>query len=199
MEAVELRDLVCRCQKGDDQAQAHFYSVFSEFAKRAVAKRIAQLTDAIPYRSDVEDICNEVFAKVFRDNCRLLRQLRKPEALHAWLMTIAQNMAVDHLRKSSTRERVHDSAAREELNEPRHTPAEKAMAGETAAVLRRGLARLPDLDRLVLELYYLQGLTYAQIAEMTGQNINTASARLRRAKAKLRRLLEKDRDELAYP
>ena len=58
------------------------------------------------------------------------------------------------------------------------------------------LAALSGPDCLVLDLYYLHQLKYAEIADVLGHNINTVSARIRRAKTKLRALLEEEWDDI---
>lgn len=65
-----------------------------------------------------------------------------------------------------------------------------AIAGERAETVRNAVSLLEPRDRFALELYFLQGLTYAQMADMLRENVNTVSARVRRAKAKLRQVLE---------
>lgn len=195
--ADPVGELVARCIGNDDQAKAQFFTKYGELVERAIARKLALVTGTAPAPSDVEDIRNEVFARLLGNSCTPLRRLKKPGALNAWLMTIAGNHAVDCLRRQARRDRLHASVARESHESYGGSPAEEAMARERYARLADGLAELPAQDRLVLDLFFVQGLKYAEIAEVVGLNINTVSARLRRAKAKLRRLLEEDYDEFA--
>jgi RNA polymerase sigma factor (sigma-70 family) len=75
---------------------------------------------------------------------------------------------------------------------------QQAMTGERDLVLSRCLSALSDEERLILNLFFMHGRKYVEIAEMTGRNVNTVSAKLRRAKAKLRRLLEEEHYENPY-
>ena len=52
--------------------------------------------------------------------------------------------------------------------------------------LKRALDAMPQADRTVIELKYFEELTLAQIAEVTGENINTIKSRLYRGLKKLR-------------
>lgn len=75
-------------------------------------------------------------------------------------------------------------------------PDARAIAPERQALVNKHLSALSYGERLVLDLFFVQGLKHVEIARVLGININTASARLRHARAKLRNLLEEDRHEL---
>ena len=194
--ANDVAGLIACCVRGDDQAQARFYAEFAGLVRCAVVRKLGATGAYDALRSDVDDMCNEVFARLFADDCRLLRRLHKPRSIQAWLMTIAQNHAVDQVRKWGVRWRTQ--AVAKETHEQRYNegPDARAIASERLALLNKHLNALSYHERLVLDLFFVQGLKHVEIARVLGININTASARLRRAKAKLRNLVEEDRHEL---
>ncbi len=196
MSSVDIGELITRCVEGDDGAKAWFYTEYNELVERAITRKLARVTGISPVQSDVEDIRDEVFMRLLGNTNSPLQRLRRPEAISAWLMTVAGNHTVDYVRQWSRRMHLHASVAKESHAEYWGNPAEEAIAHERSALLDERLARLPPQDRLILDLFFMQGLKYAEIAEVLDLNINTVSARLRRAKAKLRRLLEEDRDEV---
>jgi RNA polymerase sigma-70 factor (ECF subfamily) len=69
---------------------------------------------------------------------------------------------------------------------PEAVPAERA-----EEVLHRLLAGLPPRDRLVLTLIYLEGASVAQAAELTGWSRTMVKVQAHRARAKLRRLVDR--------
>ena len=194
---AQTEDLVARCVAGDDAAKAAFIGEYGDLIQRAVAGKLAALGAQPPIRADVEDIRNDILARLLADDCAMLQRLRAPRSLNAWLVTVARNHVVDYLRKWSARMRAQERMIRQE-NRGAHcpaastarSPAETAMAREAAAQLRQGIDALPAPERLVIELFFTQHLRYAEIADITGESINTVAARLRRAKAKLRRWIE---------
>jgi len=194
-ETTETAELVALCIKGDGEAQTRLYARYIGLVQRAASRKIARITGAQPLRADVDDICNEVFERILAGNCRALQQLKNPDSLDAWLMTIAQNKVLDYFRKWSSQRRVQDSCGRETPIRYSPNPADEAMAGEQKRELERALQELPGRDRLVLELFFIQGMKYTEIAELTRTNINTVSARIRRAKAKVRAKLEQEGDD----
>jgi RNA polymerase sigma-70 factor (ECF subfamily) len=67
---------------------------------------------------------------------------------------------------------------------------------ETAAIVQQALEELPESQREVVTLKLWGGLTFAQIAETTGESINTVSSRYRYALQALEKRLAPRREEL---
>lgn len=193
VEPENVSDLVQRCTEGDDAAQAELCGVYLHLVQRAVARKLAQLTGVTPLRADIDDIVSEVFERVLRDNCRALSRLNEPRSIKAWLTAIAQNHVIDHARRATSRKRVQDALEQRTGMAGPATPADVAMSMEASAAVSGLLDTLNPQDRLVLLLYYVDGLRYAEIGEILKLNINTVSARIRRAKLKLRALAEEMR------
>ncbi len=192
--ADSVEDLIAACLAGDDAAKAAFVGSFGGVVERAVVRKLCALSGQAPLRQEAEDLQHEVLARLLSDDCRMLAGLHKPKSLNAWLVSVSQNHVVDHLRKHTTRERAHRALAREPAG-PRAASAEDlAVARERAEAVRAGIDALPPAECLLVQLFYLHGLRYAEIAEMTNLNINTVGTRLRRAKKRLEALLREDAD-----
>jgi len=186
---MPVAELLHRCLRGDDQAKALLFSEYADLARRAVTRKLAALGLLRTRRSEVADICHDLFERILADNCRMLARLHKPASINAWLVTIAQNLTVDYVRKWSRRAAIDATATPPVVRE---TPARYAIRRETKNELAQKLEALPPIDRLILELFFVQGLKYCEIAEVTGLNINSVAAKLRRSKKKLRALIEKE-------
>jgi len=189
--------LIRRCQEGDDMARAQFCAAYMELVRWAVRRKLATALEGPLLETDAEDISNEVFERLLADNCMALTRLHRPQSLRAWLITVAQNRTVDWIRKHRARLRTQDAVTSEDDGACVPSPLEHAVERERLAIVQAGLDELPALDRLILNLYYVRGLKYAEIAQATSMNINTMSTRLHRAKNRLRDLLEDRRDALS--
>lgn len=188
----DVGKLIARCARGDDSAKAEFVTHYSECIRRAVIRKLSTLAHGEWTWEEAEDIEHEIFLRIFSDDCRALDRLRNPPSIHAWLVTVSQNHVVTFLRKRSVRDRTRRSMLKE--TRPRYGEGESLdpIANEERELLNERLAELPAQDRLILKLYFLHELKYVEIADMLKLNINTVSARLRRAKQKLRKSLERD-------
>ncbi len=183
----DAAELVQCCVDGDDAARARFISRYGPFIWRAVARRLATCSSLPPVHGDVEDVYGEFLAKLLERDCRMLRQLKDARRIEAWLMVAARNFTVDYVRRWASR--MRGQMALENEPEPPYVedPAAKAIRKERQEAARALVELLGPGEKLVVDLYYLHGLKYSEIAEVTGQNINTVAARLHRAKAKMRR------------
>jgi RNA polymerase sigma-70 factor (ECF subfamily) len=180
-----LADLILRCQAGDDAAKAAFFNAYAPLLNRAVAHTLSTF-DAPPLRSEVEDIANALFERLLRNDCRMLSTLRNPKRIDAWLVTVARNHTVDYVRKWAAQQRALDALANEENSATCQNLVDQPDHREQNDAVRALIAALPDFDRLILELFYQQGRTYAEIAEITSRNIQVIATRLHRAKQRLR-------------
>jgi len=134
---------------------------------------------------DAEDLCQQVFLVAQQK----LGQLRKTSSARSWLFTILRNTFL----KSQQRPRPQP-AANLRLNIdtiPAEPPPEEEIDREA---LQRALGQLPPGFRLVLVMYYYEGLAYREIAEKLELPIGTVMSRLARAKGHLRsKLIEPSR------
>jgi RNA polymerase sigma-70 factor (ECF subfamily) len=123
---------------------------------------------------------------------------RQAESFGAWLSRIAFNVCYDELRRlkrrpeSSLSELDEDEAA---WLRNRAGAASGARGVEAEAVSRelaaKLLARLSPEDRLVLVMLDVEGLSTAEIAEVTGWSVSKVKVRAHRARAHLRRVLKR--------
>ncbi|WP_448337689.1 sigma-70 family RNA polymerase sigma factor [Chloroflexus aurantiacus] len=116
-------------------------------------------------------------------------------ALKSWLLRIATNTCYDVLRTRKRRPAVSldkepdDEGNRLDLPDPGASLDELMLQQELSAAIQRGLAELPEEQRIVIILSDIQGLAYEEIAHITGVQLGTVKSRLSRARAKLRDIL----------
>ena len=103
-----------------------------------------------------------------------------------WLMRIAQNAAIDLLRRRTVRqsEALDDRAATSG-----RTPAQHAEVAELRGALAVALAALPERQRVAITLFDLEGWAHAEIAEALGVPEGTVRSDVFHARHKLREAL----------
>lgn len=134
----------------------------------------------VGHRGDAEDIFQETFIRVLHH--RGDYDPRRP--FGPWLYTIAANLVRDERRK---RWRRPEDQMPESLEFPgAGNPEADSMARETGAKVDRAVAALPAEQREVFLLREQAGLSFKEIAEATGANLNTVLGRMHLAVKKLR-------------
>src|SRR3954469_21532970 len=123
---------------------------------------------------DAEDLTSEVFARLPRA-LGLYRPGATPFA--AWLLRVARNAALDHLR----RERTVPSGHIQPAGEPFGLQQRERLAG-----LRSALEALPADQRQVVLLRMVAGLTPNEVAEQLDRSVEAVHALQHRARRRLR-------------
>jgi len=173
--------LVRRAQAGDEAA-------FREIVERYQAKVFSIIHGIVRQRNDVEDIAQQVFAKVYVS----VRNFDFRSSLITWIYKITVNECFDYLRKRKVRKLVYESdlsedeVRRVENTEPslgRPIAADSSLA-QRDYVLKL-LARVSEEERALLLLKEVEGYSVEELAAKTGMNENTIKVKLFRARQKL--------------
>jgi RNA polymerase sigma factor (sigma-70 family) len=130
------------------------------------------------------DIAEEAEQSAWGVAYRRLRDLRDPDRLRPWLMSIAANEA-RQIARSRRRRNVREVAVAD--------PVHAADAdGATAIDLANALARLDPRDRAIVGLRFIGGFDSAEIGGAVGMSANAVRVRLHRALERLRKDLGDD-------
>jgi RNA polymerase sigma-70 factor (ECF subfamily) len=139
------------------------------------------------------DLTQEIFIKVYNS----LRRYRPEFKFSTWIYKIAHNSAVDHLRRTSTREQSLISGTDGDsfelpLESSRLTPEQESEQKERRIEIESVVRTLPSNYRELIILRHSQDLTYEEIVEVTGLPLGTVKNRLFRAREMMRQqFLEK--------
>lgn len=158
-------------------------NAFREIVDRYKAYVFAIILNLLPANSDVEDIAQEVFMQVYRS----LPEYRS-QNFKAWLGKITVNKTLDwkraHGKYSQQEELDFDYLADE--NESR-APDMALMQKENSDRLRDVCQQLPPIYGQVIQDYYFESKSYAEIAQSDGISIKTVESRLYRARAMIKK------------
>jgi RNA polymerase sigma-70 factor (ECF subfamily) len=142
--------LIAAWQQGNEQAAA-------ELVRRHARVLARFLAGAGAPDADLDDLVQETFIRAFRAIGRFRGQCQ----FRTWLLAIGGNALKDLGRRASRRRMV---PLDDRLQAHDGDPHERAEATETEERLRRGLERLPRMQREVFLLRAQQGLEYEEIA-----------------------------------
>ena len=179
-EQVYTEYLVLRCQEDDREA-------FGELVKlwqHPLEKFTLRMT-GVP--SAVQDIMQDAWIAVARQ----LNGLREPVFFKRWIYRIVSNKCVDWVRKQE-RARKFRKDYEENVIVNNH-PIHHAVPGnESLDIVRDALAKLPWDQRLLVNLYYIDGFSLAEISYSLGIPEGTVKSRLFRVRKDLKILIERE-------
>jgi RNA polymerase sigma factor (sigma-70 family) len=187
---TDCRRLVRTILTGDKEA----FRALVERYQRLVSHVVFRM---IPNQADREDLCQEVFLKVYEN----LPTFRFDAKLSTWIARIAYNTSVSHLEKAKAylyeRESAEDDPLKR-ITDSSALPDEYAQARDLSCRLAGEIEGLPVLYGTILNLYHLEGMSYDEIRQIMQLPEGTVKSYLFRARRLLKeRLLAKyQREEL---
>ena len=173
--------LVHRAQTGDELA-------FRDIVEKYQSKVFSIIHGIVRHRNDVEDIAQQVFAKVYFS----LRNFDFRSSLITWIYKITVNECFDYLRKKKVRKLVYESDMSEDESRrvENSVPAlDRAPRADTTLARRdyvvKLLDRVSDEEKQLLMLKEVEGYSVEELSGMMNMNENTIKVKLFRARQKL--------------
>jgi RNA polymerase sigma-70 factor (ECF subfamily) len=173
-------ELARRLQSRDPDAMKDLYDRFGRLAYSVVLSVVRDTSTA-------EDLVQETFLRVWN---RIQAFEPGRGALGPWLLAIARNRAIDHVRSSASR--MDRNAF--ELDVREHPSLFVDMAREVentdhARIIRAAIAKLNPNQQKVIELAYYEGLSQTEMATRLNQPLGTIKTWIRSALGLLRQEL----------
>jgi len=181
------------------QAQEGDTAAFETLVEREQDKVYGLALRMTRSEADAAEIAQDTFLSAYQH----LKDFRGQAAFGSWVHRIAANNALMRLRHRRVVEKLEKSE--ESLVEPGFTrmgilrrppqqwerPAdEQALDAELGKAIERATDRLPEGYREVFLLKDVEGLSYEQIAEITGDSVAAIKSRLHRARLSLRETID---------
>jgi RNA polymerase sigma-70 factor (ECF subfamily) len=182
------KDLVRRCQQGDDRA-------FDELVTKYRSRAFAMIYHLVHNEQDAWDLAQDGFVKAWKS----LDRFRFQSSFYTWLYRIMTNVAIDFLRKKQIQsgQEFDDTIGLQDLEPgsdlaPKSVPLplQKMERAELRQRIDAAIARLSPEHRTVILLKEMEDLQYHEIAETVGCSIGTVMSRLFYARKKLQVMLK---------
>jgi len=174
--------LMHRVASGDDQAVAELYDRFGSLVYK-VARQF------LPSQAEAEDAVQEVFVRLWQTADRYDPRRAK---LVTWVMLIARRHLIDRIRRNAVRPGTSAFDADLACQAADNIPDRQTLSDERSAKLRRRIAELPELQRIVIERAYLQGYTLREVSEQLNAPLGTVKSALSRGLERLRERAKAD-------
>ena len=176
-------ELIQRYIIGDENALAFLLNKYQRKIFSFIMMRVKD-------RALSEDIFQDTFLKVI-DSLKNGKYNEEGKFL-PWVMMIAHNLCMDHFRRNKRMPTIVDSDGKDILNIMRFAEESKEdimIRNQTIKQVKELIELLPADQKEVLILRHYADLSFKEIAEMTGTNINTALGRMRYALLNLRKMI----------
>ena len=190
---VQERRLLRRLKRGDQRAFAALVRTYQQRVFNMVFRMLGN-------REEAEDVAQDVFVTVFQSAANF----RGDSKFSTWLYRVTINHCKNRLkylkRRGRHMGRPLDEIAEHELargsGEAQPTfhssiprPDDMAAGRQLERIIQQEMARLDEDHRLLLVLRDIQGLSYQEMADVTGLNVGTIKSRLHRARLALKEAL----------
>jgi len=150
-------------------------------------------------RDDAEDLTIEAFGKAFNS----INNYSADYAFSTWLFKIATNNSIDFIRKKRLQTTSLDQTSTTDdgettpiaVRDHAPDPEETVIKEQRAAKIREAIEQLSPKYRSLIELRYLDELSYEEIAEKLDLPLGTVKAQLFRAKDMLYNMLKVTREK----
>src|SRR2546428_5911405 len=184
------QELAARAKQGHEAA-------FRELVRRYERPVFSLLYRMVRDRALAEDLAQETFIKVLNG----IKSYRPEFKFSSWIFKVANNAAIDHLRKrgidtlsldgapdATTPDALAASAL--QLGDHGETPLQEVEARELGGAIERAIGRLRPEYRACILLRHVEGYAYEEIAQMMELPLGTVKTYIHRARNELRGYLE---------
>jgi RNA polymerase sigma-70 factor (ECF subfamily) len=167
-----------RVQQGDRDAFGLLYDAISPTVFGTIRRVLRD-----PAMS--EEVTQEVFVEIWRTAPRFDRARA---GVSTWATTMARRRAIDRVRAEQSR-RTSAAELGRQRDDASTDPADSVVASFGADRVGRAVAELPDDQRAVIEMAFIEGLPHTTIAERLDLPLGTVKGRVRGGLRRLRGIM----------
>jgi RNA polymerase sigma-70 factor (ECF subfamily) len=173
---MDLAEILERCHAGDELA---WEVLVRQYQSRICAIAYTYVGNA----EEARDLAQEIFVRVYRR----LNSCRDARGFQAWLVQIARNACIDHLRRRKARPPAQDIPVEKlhHLAAPGPDPEEEWVRDARKRLVFRALQTLSKINREIILLKDMQGLALEEIARTLDLPLGTVKSRTNRARIEL--------------
>ncbi|MDF1525764.1 MAG: RNA polymerase sigma factor [bacterium] len=187
-------ELVQRVLSGDSDAGNEFVDRCEKLIYSVLVRQCGIPTD------HQEDAYQYVFVKLFEDDCRRLRLWRGESALSSFLFVVVRNLGRDYREKEFRKDKWEmpdeDCPENGASDGTYPTPEDETIINRMGKVVRDLVESLEDICRKIIDLRFMEDLSYKEIALKAGITVSNVGVRLHRCLDSLALLMRREFPDL---
>jgi len=177
----EEQALIKEAQAGDTDAFADLVTMHGTLVYNLALRTLGDVQEA-------EDVAQETFVRAWK----ALPRFRADARLSTWLYRIATNLCYNRLPRLKRELAALDPDQEIELADERQKVEEALVSAEMIAQVNTAVNQLPESYRLLISLRHMQGLSYAEIADVANLSLGSVKTGIYRARQQLRKMLAEE-------
>ena len=179
MEKEDDVQLIRKVLSGDDAAFGILVGKYQKSIHALACRKIRDFHYA-------EEIMQDTFLRAYKK----LSTLKNPNQFSGWLHVIANRLCIDWMRSQKSVMQSLEDTPVEEIEKSSYThhvsaQRETERTGYYHELVKNLLEKLPENERTVVTLYYLDEMSTKEISKFMGVSVNTITSRLHRARKRL--------------
>lgn len=180
------KKIISKCKKYDKASFTYLFHQYEKYLFNLCYSYVHNEESAL-------DLVQEIYIKVFNN----IAKFDENYPFHPWIRKIAVNTCLNYKRNeksnviSMNREIKDGITGEDEIASPENVE-QCVVENDTAKSILENIKKLPSHYGLIITLRYYENLSYSEIAEALGKPIGTIKTDIYRAKALLKKRLEKD-------
>ncbi|MDQ8199939.1 sigma-70 family RNA polymerase sigma factor [Pelagicoccus enzymogenes] len=175
-------ELIRRIARQERDAFDELYARYSRPLFSYIAKFLRD-------RGLAEEVLQDAFVKIWRSAPRYDRSLSRP---FSWCVLITKRLCIDRMRAMKPVTVTDDPMALQPVDEQRQSekyPSERVETDDQLSLLEDMVERLPESQRLSLQLAMRQGLTQQEISDQLNMPLGTVKTAMRRGMQRLKTMM----------
>jgi RNA polymerase sigma-70 factor (ECF subfamily) len=180
-----------KCISGDSRAWQRLIDLYGPRVYGAIRYFMRSYRESLP-EEDSLNIYQEVFLDLCSNDFRKLKTFKAGGKLATWLFTVARRQCLDYVRAITRKKRTPLTFAEPEilnLGRPLGSQEDPIAATEDREAVLKAMDRMTYRSKLLLVLFYFEGLSYEEISEVMGVSETSVSGMIKKARDTIREML----------
>jgi RNA polymerase sigma-70 factor, ECF subfamily len=175
---IDDKELILRCQDNDRFAQK---MLFEKYASKMMATCMRYCDN----QEDARDLLQDGFYKIFLN----IQSFKGDSRIDTWMTRVIINLALNKKRLGRNKYDHYEFDSNYEL--PQEEVDESALENIEPETVLEALNRLPEIYKIVLNMYAIDNLSHQEIAKQLGISVGSSKSRLSRGRVLLNTLLQR--------